>query len=97
MPSRDLVATINAREWWWEFSTNFTPNDSTGIPTQDPFVWDNGKMTDLGNLGGTFAFGQCTNNRRDVIGQASLPGDLVTHAFVWRKGQDERSGDAGGR
>jgi probable HAF family extracellular repeat protein len=76
--------------------TNFTPNDSTGIPTQDPFVWDNGKMTDLGNLGGTFAFGQCTNNRGDVIGQASLPGDLVTHAFVWRKGRMKDLGTLGG-
>jgi len=76
--------------------TSFTPNDSTDIPTQDPFLWDNGKITDLGNLGGTFAFGQCANNRGVVIGQASLPGDLVTHAFVWHNGKMKDLGTLGG-
>jgi probable HAF family extracellular repeat protein len=70
--------------------------DGCYTATQDPFVWDNGKMTDLGNLGGTFAFAQCTNNRGEVIGQASLPGDLVTHAFVWRKGRMKDLGTLGG-
>jgi len=30
--------------------TNNTPNPSTGIPTVDAFLWDKGKMTDLGTL-----------------------------------------------
>ena len=76
--------------------TSFTPNASTGIPTQDPFLWDNGKMIDLGNLGGTVGLGQCANNRGDVIGQATLPGDAVMHGFVWRNGHMKDLGTLGG-
>jgi probable HAF family extracellular repeat protein len=76
--------------------TSFTPNDTTGIPTQDPFLWDNGHMIDLGNLGGTISFGQCANNRGDVIGQSNLPGDLAAHAFVWHKRKMKDLGTLGG-
>jgi probable HAF family extracellular repeat protein len=77
--------------------TSFAPNDTTGVPTQDPFLWDNGEMIDLGNLGGTVSFGPlCANNRGDVIGQSNLPGDLLTHAFVWHKGTMKDLGTLGG-
>jgi probable HAF family extracellular repeat protein len=76
--------------------TSFTPNDSTGIPTVNPFLWDNGRMIDLGNLGGTFSVGQCANNRGDVIGVSNLAGDATFHAFVWRKGRMKDLGMLGG-
>jgi probable HAF family extracellular repeat protein len=76
--------------------TSFTPNETTGIPTQDPFLWENGKMRDLGNLGGTVSFGQCANNRGDVIGSSNLPGDTTIHAFHWRKGRMKDLGTLGG-
>ena len=47
---------------------NSTPNPATGIPTVDPFLWEKGKMTDLGSLGGTFGFSTALNNRGQVIG-----------------------------
>src|SRR5215471_16845433 len=53
---------------------SFTPNPDSGIPTLDPFLWDNGTMTDLGNLGGTNNAAQCINNRGQVIGMSTLPG-----------------------
>jgi probable HAF family extracellular repeat protein len=76
--------------------TSFTPNPGSGIPTQDPFLWDNGTMTDLGNLGGTFSIGQCANNRGEVIGQSNLPGDKTSHAFLWRNGKMKDLGTLGG-
>jgi probable HAF family extracellular repeat protein len=79
----------------WSF-TSFAPNQATGAPTQDPFLWDNGKMRDLGNLGGTVSFGQCANSRGDVIGRSSLPGDESFHAFLWRDGTMKDLGTLGG-
>ncbi len=76
--------------------TSFTPNPDTGIPTIDPFMWHNGNMIDLGNLGGTMNFGQCLNSRGDIIGQSTLTGDLQTHAFVWHRGKIKDLGTLGG-
>jgi hypothetical protein len=28
--------------------TSFIPNPDSGVPTVDPFLWENGKMLDLG-------------------------------------------------
>jgi probable HAF family extracellular repeat protein len=84
--------------------TSFTPNESTGIPTQNPFLWHNGKMRDLGNLGGLVNFAQCANNRDEVIGKSSLaehPGACATgepgcHAFLWKRGSMKDLGTLGG-
>jgi probable HAF family extracellular repeat protein len=66
----------------WSF-TNTTPNPSTGVPTLDPFLWENGKMLDLGTLGGTFGQAWALNNRGQVVGFSGLPGDSGDHAFLW--------------
>jgi probable HAF family extracellular repeat protein len=67
--------------------TNNTPNPSTGIPTVDAFLWQKGKMTDLGTLGGTITFPLAINNQGQVIGQSNLPGDQTWHGFVWNHGK----------
>jgi probable HAF family extracellular repeat protein len=77
----------------WSF-TNFTPNATTGVPTQDPVLWTNGKMRDLGTLGGTWGVvgnrsggsGEGLNNRGQVTGTSNLAGDLTYHAFLWDRG-----------
>jgi probable HAF family extracellular repeat protein len=67
----------------WAF-TNSTPNPVTGIPTQDPFLWQDGRMLDLGTLGGTLGYvgsaanpgnGGAINNRGQIVGTSNLAGD----------------------
>jgi probable HAF family extracellular repeat protein len=71
-------------------------NASTGVPTIDPFLWKDGKMIDLGTLGGTIGSGTCSNSREEIIGQSNLSGDVQTHAFLWHNGEIHDLGTLGG-
>jgi probable HAF family extracellular repeat protein len=53
-------------------------------------LWEKGKATDLGNLGGKTgqAGGNIAydiNNQGDVVGDSDLRGDTTFHAFLWTK------------
>jgi probable HAF family extracellular repeat protein len=65
-------------------SDNADPN--TMVPQLDPFLWENGKMKDLGNLGGANGslgpFVNGLNNRGQVVGLMFVPGDQFWHAFL---------------
>ena len=63
--------------------TNSTPNATTGFPSTDPFVWDSGKMIDIGSLGGNFGVPSALNNRGQVVGQSNLAGDQTSDPFLW--------------
>jgi probable HAF family extracellular repeat protein len=67
--------------------TSDNPDRNTGLPPLDPFLWQNGKMKDLGNFGGTNdflgPFISGLNNRGEVAGLMALPGDQIFHAFLW--------------
>jgi probable HAF family extracellular repeat protein len=71
-------------------------NSSTGVPTLEPFLWKDGRMTDLGNLGGTIGTGTCSNSQEEIIGQSNLSGDAENHAFLWHKGVIQDLGTLGG-
>jgi len=67
--------------------TNSIPNPTTKFPTQDPFLWWNGRMIDLGTLGGTFGLPTALNSRGQVIGQSNLAGDQNgSDPFLWDDG-----------
>jgi len=57
----------------------------------DPFLWTNGKMIDLGTLGGTCGVVDALNDRGEVVGFSDLSGDEVLHPFLlaWKARQNE--------
>jgi probable HAF family extracellular repeat protein len=69
----------------WSY-TNSTPNPTTGVPTVDPFLWKNGRMIDLGSLGGTSGSVWGVNNQGQVTGLSNLAGDQLFHGFLWDRG-----------
>ncbi len=82
-----------------------TVNSVTGQPTQHPFLWESGRMIDLGTLGGTLAVvgslndggsSASLNNRGQVIGTSNLAGDLIHHPFLWDGGALTDLGTLGG-
>jgi len=64
------------------YTTN-SPNPGTGVPTSHPFLWSNGRMQDLGSLGGTQSQTMWMNDRGDVVGLSSLAGDQAQHPYLW--------------
>jgi probable HAF family extracellular repeat protein len=81
--------------------TNATPNATTGMPTLEPFLWENGKMISLGTLGGTVGSNGAQgsimiNNRGQIIGTSNLAGDQAAHGFVWENGVMTDLGTFGG-
>jgi probable HAF family extracellular repeat protein len=79
-----LAGFLNARgEAAGESFTNSTPNRANGLPTMDPFLWQGGRMRDLGTLGGTFGITNWLNSQGEVVGSSFLRGDHSQHPFLW--------------
>jgi probable HAF family extracellular repeat protein len=79
---------------------NFNPPpdpDLCGFPiTTHPFFWEDGKMVDVGTLGGTCGSTATINNRGQVAGSSNLPGDEILHPFLWERGKLDDLGTFGG-
>lgn len=60
------------------------------------FLWDNGKMVDLGTLGGSCTFTYALNNRGQVVGQSTLSGDEASHPYIWERKRMTDLGTLGG-
>ena len=66
------------------------------IVTTHPFFWQNGKMVDIGTLGGSCAGVATINNRGQVAGSSNLAGDETEHPFLWERGKLRDLGTLGG-
>lgn len=76
--------------------TNSVVNPSTGFPTLAPFLWENGRMRNLGTLGGLSGIASVVNNRGQVTGNSNLLGDQTQHPFLWERGSLRDLGTLGG-
>lgn len=64
--------------------------------TTHPFLWEDGKMTDIGTLGGNCGGSAKINNRGQVVGTSTLAGESTDHAFLWEAGTIKDLGTLGG-
>ena len=67
----------------------FNPNLGLYLVDSHAWLWQDGRVTDLGNLGGDGQFGgnhACAiNNRGQVVGHSDLTGDTTFHAYLWTR------------
>jgi probable HAF family extracellular repeat protein len=102
----DAAATsVNERGQIVGFSfTDSAPDPDTGLPPVHPFLWEDGRILDLGTLGGSMAVpgslsapgGVVLNNRGQVVGTSNKAGDQTHHAFLWERGALIDLGTLGG-
>jgi probable HAF family extracellular repeat protein len=82
--------------------TSYIVDPNTGTPPVGVFLWENGKMTDLGNLGGdngllgAYSIVNGLNNRGQVVGWMMIAGNQFAHAFRWDEGKLSDLGTLGG-
>lgn len=60
------------------------------------FIWDNGKYTDLGTLGGTYSWATKINDNGYIIGQSTTELGYDYHGFIWHDGTMTDLGTLGG-
>jgi len=54
---------------------------------QNAWFWENGNVTELGTLGGTYSKATAINNNGQVVGESRYsPDSSGEHAFLWSKG-----------
>jgi probable HAF family extracellular repeat protein len=92
---------INDRGQVLGFSfVNSTPNATTGLPTGDGFLWENGVITDIPDpFGGTLVTPFYLGDNGQVVGYASMPGDVPgqERPFLWQNGVFTDLSTLGGR
>jgi probable HAF family extracellular repeat protein len=79
--------------------TSAVPDPVTGQPPIDAFLWTDGKMRDLGSLGGSvpiFDGVNGINDRGTIVGQSDLAGDQIAHPFLWNGSRMLDLGTLGG-
>ena len=67
-----------------------------GFPAISTFLWQQGKMINIGGFGGHFTIPLGLNQRGEIVGTSLLEGDQVTRSFIWRNGTMKDMGSLGG-
>lgn len=76
---------------------NSNPTNTCYLPLMTgAFIWEQGHMTDLGNLGGTCTNAIAQNNRGQVTGSSNLADDQASHPYLWEDGSMKDLGTFGG-
>jgi probable HAF family extracellular repeat protein len=65
-------------------SPNFNAPGAT--TPQHGVIWQDGTVTNLGELGNTGAFPWAINSKGQVVGQSTPKGNAFVHTFLWRNG-----------
>src|SRR5947209_15819335 len=76
--------------------TSSVTDPNTGLPPIHPFLWYDGKIHDLGTLGGAFGLVYGLNNLGQVVGIMDLAGDQTYHPYLWDRGKLIDLGTLGG-
>jgi probable HAF family extracellular repeat protein len=79
---------------WFPCDRDHSDNDCNSDPESG--IGKNGRMLDLGTLGGTFGLVAGLNNKAQVIGRSNLAGDHTRHPFLWERGHMQDLGTLGG-
>ena len=72
--------------------TGIDPQSRLSWPIEHAFLWENGKMRDLGTLGGRRSGALAINDKGQVVGWSTVKrryhnGEPMTHAFLWENGK----------
>jgi probable HAF family extracellular repeat protein len=61
--------------------------DQEGESVQHAFLWQHGRMTDLGTLGGSFSHATSINDHGQVVGYSDTGTTAGLHGFLWQRGR----------
>ena len=107
------LGTLGGPDTWAVFindlgqiaGTSYSSDDvdpNTGTPPVGVFLWQNGKMKDIGNLGGdngilsAYNIVNAFNNRGEITGWMVVAGNQFFHTFLWDREKLSDLGTLGG-
>ncbi len=65
----------------------YDPRYALEIQPRHALLWHNGKVIDLGNLGGSMQNAALAiNGQQQIVGASDITGDTYQHAFLWQNG-----------